>query len=318
MVPEATRHYPIDEVLQKKAWSLPESYRYCLRLARAHYENFPVGSLLVPKRLQPHVCAIYAFARRADDIADEDFPEEDRIPALTAWEGLLSKALQGRVNHPVFLALKETIKQFQIPDQLLVDLVTAFKMDVKVKRHPRFEDVLYYCRHSANPVGRLVLHLFGYRDENLMVLSDHLCTGLQLANFWQDLSVDLEKNRIYIPLEDLDSCEYSETELFQRKFNGAFRNLLKFQVDRTENLFLEGAPLVHHTGGRLGLELKCVVLGGMTILNKIRELDYNTLETRPVITGRDKLRILAKALFGFKRSLRPKMEENVNLDTEVP
>jgi squalene synthase HpnC len=302
MQTESFKPYPIDEVLQRKPWSLPDAYRYCLRLARTHYENFPVGSLLIPKKLQPHVCAVYAFARRADDIADEDFPEADRIPALTAWEGLLEKSLHGRVNHPVFLALRETIREFKIPTQLLVDLVTAFKMDVQVKRHPTFKDVLYYCRHSAEPVGRLVLHLFGYREESLMVLSDKICTALQLANFWQDVAVDLKKNRIYIPLEDLTQFNYSPEQLFAHEYNKAFCQVMEYQVDRTEAMFLEGAPLVYHTPGRLGLELKCVVLGGLTVLKKIRQLNYDTLNQRPVIQGKDKFGILLKALFGFKRA----------------
>ncbi len=300
-----TEQYPIDENLQKKPWTLADSYRYCERLTRRHYENFPVGSRLLPKKLRPHVCAIYAFARRADDLADEDFPEADRIPALEAWEFLLQKSQNVRVNHPVFLALRETIREFNIPTSLLVDLVTAFKMDVKVKRHPTFDHLLYYCQHSANPVGRLVLILFGYREEDLFGLSDKICTALQLANFWQDVAVDLEKNRIYIPLEDLERFRYSEAELFAREFNPQFRELLRFQIERSEQLFREGAPLVYKTGGRLGLELRCVVLGGLGICRKVRKLDFNTLATRPHFKGLDKLRILTKALFGFKGALRP-------------
>jgi len=311
---EYQKTYPIDEVLQRKPWTLPDAYRYCLRLARTHYENFPVGSLLIPKKLQPHVCAVYAFARRADDIADEDFPEADRIPALEAWEGLLERSSHGRVNHPVFLALRETIRQFQIPTQLLVDLVTAFKMDVRVKRHPTFNDVLFYCRHSAEPVGRLVLHLFGYRDEQMMVLSDKICTALQLANFWQDVAVDLKKNRIYIPLEDLNQFGYSSEQLFAHEYNKAFCQVMEYQVDRTEAMFLEGAPLVYQTPGRLGLELKCVVLGGLTVLKKIRQLQYNTLAQRPVIQGKDKAGILFKALFGFKRATTNTVDSSQEVD----
>ncbi len=298
------KNYPIDEILQKKSWSLPDAFRYCIQLARTHYENFPVGSALIPKKLQPYVCSIYAFARRADDIADEDFPEEDRIPALDAWLGLLEEAVrQRRSNHPVFMALRETIRRFDIPVQLLVDLITAFKMDVEIKRHPTFEDVLYYCRHSANPVGRLVLHLFGYRDESLLLLSDQICTALQLANFWQDVAVDLKKNRIYIPLEDMERYHYSEGQLFAHEFNSPFKELLKFQVDRTESMFRNGTPLIYKTRGRLRLELKCVIIGGMTILKMIRGLDYNTLATRPHLKNRDKAVILAKAVFAFKRTV---------------
>lgn len=304
MAPKVSSPYPIDEVLQKKPWTIPDAFRYCVRLARTHYENFPVGSVLIPKKLRPHVCAIYAFARRADDIADEDFTEANRIPALDAWLDLLQRSQVGHVNHPVFLALKETIRNFDIPIQLLKDLITAFKMDVTTKRHPSFEDVLYYCRHSANPVGRLVLHLFGYRDEKLMLLSDKICTALQLANFWQDVSVDLEKDRIYIPLEDLARFQCGESQLISRQYDDHFKELLKFQVDRTDRMFREGAGLVYLTKGRLSLELKCVIMGGMSVLEKIRQLNYNTLSQRPTLNNKDKVKILLKALTGFKRATR--------------
>jgi len=296
--------YPIDEVLQKKHWSLADAFRYCERLARTHYENFPVGSVLIPKNLRPYVWTIYAFARRADDLADEAFPDEERLPALEAWQGLLEKTQRGNVNHPVFLALKETIRQFDIPLQLLKDLIQAFKWDVEVKRYPTFNDVLYYCRHSANPVGRLVLILFGYRDELRALQSDKICSALQLANFWQDVSVDLEKNRIYLPMEDLKRFEVSEAELFARSYTPRYRDLLRFEVERTEAMFREGAPLVHHVKGRLGLELKCVVLGGLGICKKIRALDFDTLGSRPHFGKGDKFSILRKALFGFKRATR--------------
>ena len=296
--------YPIDEVLQKKHWTVADAFRYCERLARTHYENFPVGSVLIPQKLRPYVWSIYAFARRADDLADEAFPDEERLPALEAWQGLLEKTQRGNVNHPVFLALKETIRQFDIPLQLLKDLITAFKWDVEVKRYPSFNDVLYYCRHSANPVGRLVLILFGYRDEPRALLSDKICSALQLANFWQDVSVDLEKNRIYLPMEDLKRFEVAEPELFARSYTPRYRDLLRFEVERTEAMFCEGAPLVSSVKGRLSLELKCVILGGLGICRKIRELDFNTLGTRPHFGKSDKLAILGRALFGFKRATR--------------
>lgn len=314
---EILKPYPIDEVLQKKTWSLPQAYAYCLRLARRHYENFPVGSVLIPKPLRPHVCAVYAFARRADDMADEDFLEADRIPALEAWQQLLERSLTSRVNHPVFLALKETMAQFHLPPQLFIDLITAFKMDVKIKRHPTFEDLLFYCRHSANPVGRLVLHLFGYQEENLMLLSDKICTALQLANFWQDVSVDLKKNRIYVPLEDVARFAYSEAQFFAFDFNKNFQELLKFQVDRTEQMFREGAPLVNYLKGRLRLEIKCVILGGLSVLQKIRELNYNTLAIRPTLRAQDKGKILLRALFRFRSQLNKRTQEASEPSLEI-
>ncbi|HCU24620.1 MAG TPA: squalene synthase HpnC [Deltaproteobacteria bacterium] len=305
-MPENSLHeiYPIDEVLQKKHWTLADAFRYCERLARNHYENFPVGSILIPKKLRPYVWAIYAFARRADDLADEDFPEDERLPALKAWQSLLEKSQRATVNHPVFLALRETLRQFDIAPQLLTDLITAFQWDVQVKRYPTFQDLLHYCRHSANPVGRLVLQLFGYRDEGRMRLSDFICSALQLANFWQDVAVDLRKNRIYIPQEDMHRFQYSEAELFALEYNPRYRDLLHFQVDRADRMFREGAPLVDSVKGRLRLELKCVVMGGMGILQKIRELDYDTLATRPHFNSRDKAALLLKALIGFRRRTR--------------
>ena len=298
--------YPIDEILQKKPWTVPDSFRYCVRLARNHYENFPVGSLLIPKALRPHVCALYAFARRADDIADEDFPEAERLPDLNAWGELLEKCQRGRVNHPVFLALRETIREFDLPVQLLHDLLTAFKMDVVTQRHRSFEDLLYYCKHSANPVGRLVLRLFGYREESLMLLSDNICTALQLANFWQDVSVDLDKGRIYLPQEDMLRFAYTEEQLMARQCTPAFRDLMRFQVDRSAQGFLQGAELVRYLTGRLRLEIKCTILGGLGVLEKIRGLNYDTLSSRPHFQSKDKARIFFQALFQFHRAIRPK------------
>lgn len=297
--PSFAPSYLIDAALQEKNWSVEKAYQYCIRLTRSHYENFPVGSMLLPKKLRPHVCAVYAFARRADDIADEDFPEAERIPALEAWEALFKKSLNERVSHPVFLALRETLKNFEIPPQLFIDLITAFKMDVQKKRHETFEDLLFYCRHSANPVGRIALHLFGYQEERLMELSDKICTALQLANFWQDIAVDLKKNRVYLPQEDLVNFEYGEAELFNKNYNANFKKLMQFEVDRTQKLFYEGAQLCHHLKGRLKLEIKCVVLGGLKILKKVKALDYNTLKTRPTLNAWDKASLLTKALFFF-------------------
>lgn len=299
-------NYPIDEALQEKDWSLEEAFGYCTRLTRSHYENFPVGSVLLPKKIRPQVCAVYAFARRADDIADEDFVETDRLPALRTWQNLLEKSLQYRPSHPVFLALRHTIKEHAIPPQLFRDLLTAFKMDVTQKRHQSFADLLFYCQHSANPVGRIILHLFGYQDEALMLLSDKICTALQLTNFWQDIAVDLEKNRIYLPQEDLKNFNYSEANLFKKKYNPEFIQLLKFQVERSQKLFYEGAQLSKHLKGRLKLEIKCVVLGGLKILEKLKKLDYNSLHQRPVLNNWDKLTLLSRALFLFGPSTKKK------------
>lgn len=295
--------YSIDEVLQQKHWSNEAAFRYCERLTKKHYENFPVGSLLIPKKLRPAVWSIYAFARRADDIADEDFTENERIPALNAWESLLIQSQSQRTRHPVFIALRETMLQHDLPIQLFQDLLTAFRMDVQTKRHARFQDLLFYCQHSANPVGRLILLLFGYRDEKLMELSDKICTALQLTNFWQDVAVDLKKGRIYLPLEDMERFHYSEDELLERRFSPEFQKLLQFQVERCYIMFQEGAQLTQFLKGRLKLEIKCVVMGGIAILKKIQALQYNTLEQRPQIVTKDKVKLLLRAMLAFKRSL---------------
>lgn len=304
--------YAIDPILQAKSWSLREAYAYCERLTRKHYENFPVGSVLIPKRLRPHVWAVYAFARRADDIADEDFPESERLPALQAWDALLEKSLSQPVSHPIFIALQKTIAQFKLPPQLLHDLVAAFQMDVRVKRHARFEDLLYYCRHSANPVGRLVLLLFGYREERLHLLSDKICTALQLANFWQDLAVDQKKGRLYVPLEDMERFGYREEEYEGLVCNARFRELMAFEVERTRKLFQEGMDLPGEVKGRLRWELRAVILGGMRILEKIAWLDYDTLSRRPVLSKIDPLRLLWRGAFRFRKSvLKPAIPEPV-------
>lgn len=189
-------------------------------------------------------------------------------------------------------------------------------MDVLIKRQATFSDLMNYCRHSANPVGRLILILFGYRDEVRFALSDSICTALQLANFWQDIGVDLEKNRIYIPLEDLARFGYSEDRLYEKSFDKNFQELLRFEVERTEAMFRAGAPLVETTGRRLGLELKCVVLGGIGICRKIRELEFNTLESRPHFKRMDKVKILTRAFFGFKGAIAAPKEKPTEQGTE--
>ena len=290
-------------LIEKKTWSIPEAFLYCERVAKSHYENFPVGSWLIPKKLRPYVWAIYAFARKADDYADEDYAEKDRLPKLDRWQDMLLHCYHRRVNHPVFLALGELVRQFKIPQHLFVDLITAFKMDVIKKRHATFEELLYYFKHSANPVGRLILHLFNVKEPRAYLLSDYVCTALQLANFWQDVSVDLEKDRIYIPQEDFAQFQYTEKQLVNRELNIQFQRLMAFQIQRTKRLFRKAEGLPALVGGRLGFELRAVILGGMGILKAVEAVQYDTLHTRPALTKGQKLKILLKACFRFKRSL---------------
>jgi squalene synthase HpnC len=278
--------------------SLDESYHHCEQLAFSHYENFPVASRFIPRDKRKHVAAVYAFARIADDFADEPgLTPVNRLEKLQDWETLLSECYGGTPSNPVFVALGNTIRQFQIPHNLFQSLLDAFRSDVTVRRYESFEDVLAYCRNSANPVGRLVLLLFGYKNEEMMGWSDRICTALQLTNFWQDLSIDVEKDRIYIPLEDLRRFNVGEQDILQKRPSTALRDLMEFQVQRTKDLFEQGRPLLSNVGRDLSLEMKLTWLGGMRILEKIRGLDYNVLQRRPTLSFVDKSSLLLRALF---------------------
>lgn len=283
-----------------RSYSVAEAFAHCERVAKAHYENFPVGSVLVPKRLRPHVFNIYAFARTADDFADEGYDPpvslNERLAALEDWESKLEDCFSGRAAHPVFIALAETVKELRLPVQLFRDLLAAFKQDVVKRRYANFDEVLDYCRRSANPVGRLILLLFDYRDEKLDALSDHICTALQLANFWQDVSIDLQKDRVYLPQDEMQRFGYSEAELSAGQFNERYAALLKFQVERTRELFMKGQPLPELVTGRLRYELRLTWHGGMRILEYIEEQHYDTLHQRPQITTADKLKLLIRTL----------------------
>jgi phytoene synthase len=281
--------------------AVTDAFAYCERMARAHYENFPVGSLLVPKNRRQHVYSIYAFARTADDFADEGYgtrglTEAGRLAALDDWERRLEDCYIGKADHPVFIALAETVRELQLPIKLFRDLLSAFKQDVVKRRYADFDQVLDYCARSANPVGRLILLLFDYRDERLHQLSDHICTGLQLTNFWQDVGVDARKDRIYLPQDEMARFGVSEQDLLEKRFSDRYAALLEFQVERTRRLFERGRTLPSLVSGRLAIELRLTWLGGMRILERIEELGYDTLNARPAITTTDKIRLLVKSL----------------------
>ena len=289
--------------------SLTESYAYCTTLAKSHYENFPVG-LLVPAEMKSHVHAVYAFARIADDFADEGYTSEpskpittptepktesERLTALQDWEEQLLNP--DRLNrHPVFPAVHDSIQKLKLSPTLFTDLLSAFKQDVVKRRYQNFDEVLDYCRRSANPVGRLVLHLHGYHDPVKLAWSDQICTALQLANFWQDVSVDLLKDRIYLPLDDLKEFEVTEEELFEKQETLNYQRLLRFQVDRAQSIFDQGAPLYDSLPFPLSWEIKFTWFGGSTILEKIRKLDYRTLTARPKLSKFDFLRLAIRSL----------------------
>jgi phytoene synthase len=288
-----------DPLASGQAWTIDRSYDFCERLARSHYENFPVGSVLVPKRLRKHFYSIYAFARIADDFADEGYDqgysEAERLALIEEWRLMLSDSLAGRVRHPVFLALAQTIAEFDLPATLFEDLLSAFSQDVTVRRYQNFDQLLDYCRRSANPIGRLILLLFGHRDDQRHQWSDDICTALQLANHWQDVAIDIDKDRIYLPTEDLSRFELTVEDLADRQADERFSRLMRFEVDRARDMFSQGKPLCTSVSGRLGLELRTVWLGGMRILEGIERNGYDVFSHRPVITSKDKLSILFRA-----------------------
>ncbi len=271
------------------------AYAHCERAARDHYENFPVASLLLPKGKRRHVAAIYAFARQADDFADEAAYDGRRLELLEQWRRGLNEAAAGIAEHPVFIALADTLFSQKLPVDLLRDLLRAFVQDVTVRGYETFDDLLSYCRLSANPIGRLVLLLFGHDEELLLVKSDAICTALQLANFWQDVSLDLDKGRCYIPREDLTRFRCSVKDLARRNVTAPFVEVMRFEVARTRSLFLRGAGLPAEVGGRLGFELKLVVSGGLRILDKIEEAGCDVFSRRPSLTAPDWGRLLVKA-----------------------
>lgn len=276
-----------------KYWSPDDGFRYCEAIARHHYENFPVASRFLSKALRKYVWSIYAFARIADDYADEPgFTLAERMDNLNQWEQYLDECYHGNPTHRVFAALAETVERFQIPIELFQNLLTAFRADVTVNRYETYEDVLAYCRHSANPIGRMLLLLLNYRSESMMLLSDSICTALQLTNFWQDVSIDLKKDRIYLPQDELTEFGCSEQDLFQGTVNNRFRDLMAFQVRRTAELFIEGKPLLAMVGNDLSMELKLTWNGGTKILQKIHRQNYDVLTKRPALSMMDKLGLL--------------------------
>ncbi len=283
-------------------WTLEEAYSFCRKLTVSHYENFPVGSLLLPKAKRPHVYAIYAFARVADDFADEPLYEGSRLEYLNGWEILLEESYQGRADHPIFMALADSAQKLDLPMDLFRDLLQAFKRDVTVNRYETLDSVITkYCRYSANPVGRLILRLFDYRDEEQMILSDHLCTALQLTNFWQDVTIDLQKDRVYIPQNLMRSENYTEEDLFARVYDERFQRIMRFLTAQTWNLFDRGYPLVEQVRWPLNAELRFTWLGGVTILSRVAQNQYNVFDHRPTLNQWDYVISGGRSLLGIGR-----------------
>jgi|SRR5215472_15226431 len=283
------------EALQR-TYTSEEGCAYTRWLATHHYENFHVVSFLLPKRLHQDFYNVYAYCRWADDLGDEIGDPAESLRLLAWWREELDAMYAGSARHPVFAALGPTVKKYGIPRQPFSDLIDAFVQDQTVTRYRSWVDVLGYCRNSANPVGRLVLYLCGYRDRARQKLSDATCTALQLANFWQDVTVDLLKDRVYIPLEVMERHGYRLDDLFERRFTPAFREVMREIVDQARTLFLEGLPLSGMVDRRLAIDLDLFSRGGMRVLDKIEQQGYDVLRARPAISKVERVGLLLGSL----------------------
>jgi len=307
---DITRHAPAP------GCSLEEAEKYTRWLATHHYENFNVVSWLLPKALHQHFYNVYAYCRWADDLGDE-IPEAARALELLAWwEHELDVCYEGRPSHPVFVALRETIVAKDIPKQPFADLLKAFRQDQTVKRYPNWDSVLGYCVNSANPVGRLVLYLCGYRDEQRQRLSDATCTALQLANFWQDVARDLDIGRIYIPLDAAAAQGITENDIVERRFDERYIRLMKDLIARTRSLFIEGQPLAKMVVGRLTVDLEMFTRGGLAVLEAIETMGYDTLHRRPSVSKLKQAALLGRALLAHLVGTNPRATEHAPSDRQ--
>jgi squalene synthase HpnC len=278
--------------------SLEEARAYCERLAKSHYENFSVATWFLPRRLRQHFYNVYSYCRISDDLGDEVGDPQQSLELLDQWETELDACYAGSPKHPVFVALAETVKQCRIPKHEFSDLLIAFRQDQTVMRFETFDDILAYCRYSANPVGHLVLYLCGYSDAERQQLSDYTCTALQLANFWQDVFVDYGKGRIYLSLEDLRRFGVTGEDIAQRRATPQFVAMMKFEVERARDLFARGLPLVKMVDRELAIDLELFSRGGQEILNAIERQDFDVLRARPEISKSRKLLLVLRAAMG--------------------
>ena len=279
-----------------KNWSAEEGRAYARWLATHHYENFHVVSFLLPKRLHQDFYNVYAYCRWADDLADEMGDTAESLRLLEWWRGELDRMYAGHATHPVFAALGPTVERYGIPRQPFSDLIDAFVQDQKVTRYRDWDELFGYCRNSANPVGRLVLYLCGYGDAARQRLSDATCTALQLANFWQDVTVDLRKDRVYLPASILELHGYPVEDLFARRFTPAFAAAMREAVDKTRELFLVGLPLSGMVDRRLAIDLDLFSRGGMRVLEKIERQGYDVLGARPAVSKVERVALLVASV----------------------
>jgi squalene synthase HpnC len=294
--------------------SLAEAEAYCRRLATSHYENFPVVSWLLPPGLHQHFYNVYAFCRWADDLGDEAGEPERALPLLEWWRAENERCYAGKAQHPVFVALQPTIERFHIPREPFLDLISAFVQDQTVREYDTFDQLRDYCRRSADPVGRLVLLLCEQSTPENVAWSDSICTGLQLANFWQDVGRDFDIGRIYVPREDRERFGYPRSDFDRRVTNAAFLELMRFEVGRARQFLLDGLPLVERMPGRLQVDIDLFARGGLRILERIERIGYRVWDTRPKVTKLDGvrllisscLRLMSRRLFPRRRQSSPK------------
>lgn len=289
---------PPEYAIPEKTPSLEDAQAYCRHLARSHYENFSVATWFLPERLRQHFYNVYAYCRISDDLGDEVGDPAAALVLLDQWQIELAACYAGKPRHPVFVALADTVRRFDIPQHEFSDLLTAFRQDQTVTRYETFDDLRGYCLNSANPVGHLVLYLCGYRDAERQKLSDFTCTALQLANFWQDVSVDYAKGRIYLPLESLRCFGVSEDDLANNRNTSAFCAMMQFEVQRARDWFQQGLPLIGKVDKELAIDLELFSRGGQEILNAIERQGFAVLGRRPAISKSRKLALVARAALG--------------------
>jgi squalene synthase HpnC len=275
--------------------SVEEASRFCVMLARSHYENFTVLSRLAPREMRRHLAVLYAYCRTVDDLGDE--APGDRLALLDRFEGELDAAFTAQARHPVLVALQETIARFDLPREPFARLIEANRIDQRWRSFATFGELRRYCEHSANPVGRLVLMLYGHRDDERFALSDATCTALQLANFWQDVKRDAAGGRVYLPEDEMTEYGVTRSDLHAARASAGLKDLMRFQVDRARSYFRAGVPLIDRVRGHLRVDLALFSLGGLAILRKIERQGYDTLSRRPSLSRPEKVALAFSALF---------------------
>ncbi len=282
---------------------LSECFEECKKFMKENYENFTIGSKFIPKNIRKHFYSVYTFCRLTDDIGDES--NGDRIENLRIWEKELDKCYISKSSHPYFIALENTIKTFKIKKYLFKRIITANLMDQKIQYFQTFSDLLNYCKYSANPVGRILLQLLNCSNKNNIFLSDKICTALQITNFLQDIKRDIENNRLYIPICDLERFRVNYEEIKKKKYSKNFKKMMEFQVTRTKKLFEEGYNLINYIDKKLVLDVSLFTMGGLSIISKIEKNNFDTITKRPTLSKLDKIKIFISIYVRIKLSLSP-------------